>query len=160
MKTGTASGSSFFSSDLDVAGVDEGQENDDAIAQEAEGVGDLAEDEKAQQSGEDDLGIVIDRDFPGGGKGIGGGDAELAAGPKNAAKQQPQQLHRAGHGEIQQGQGQHSQGGKNREAKYHQCAGRTVGGGTPEAGIGPTGGNAAQGAHQRGHQPPGRSAAA
>lgn len=135
-----------------MAGVNENQEQKDPIAQKAESIGDLAEEEKAQQGGKDDLGIVIDRDFPGRGKGIGGGDAELAAGPEHAAEQQPQKLHGAWHGEVHQGQGQQGQAGKDGEKEDHKGAGRAMGGGAPEAGIGRTGGNAARRPHQGGEQ--------
>ena len=58
--------------------------DDEDIAQEAEPVGTVAEEEEAQDGGEDDLGVVVDGQLPGGSTAIGGGDAELpsrAAGP-------------------------------------------------------------------------------
>ena len=72
---------------------------DDEVAQEAEYIGDIAEDEKADDGGENDLRVVIDRDFPGGGVAVSAGDSKLTAGGTDACQQEVQRLLQ-GHGGV------------------------------------------------------------
>ena len=65
---------------------------DQEIAQDAEPVRHIAEDEEAQQGGEDDLGVVIDGDLFGRGTAVGRRDTELAAGGKQSGPQQNERL--------------------------------------------------------------------
>lgn len=58
----------------------DGDAGDDAVADDAEQIWDLAEKQEAKACGEDDLGVVEDRNFPGGSTGVGCRDGELTAG--------------------------------------------------------------------------------
>lgn len=58
-----------------------GCRGDDDVANPAENIGNLTEDEIAENCRKDNLAIVIDGNFSGGGVGIGCGDGELTGLP-------------------------------------------------------------------------------
>ena len=80
---------------------------DDDIAQPAESIGDLPENEIAQDRREDDLAVIVNGNFSCGGEGIGCGDGKLSAGGSKTCQQEGAQLlQRHGlEGEEQVGQG-------------------------------------------------------
>lgn len=53
---------------------------DDAVADDAEQIRDLTEEQEAEACGEDDLRVVKNRNLPGGSTGVGCRNGELAAG--------------------------------------------------------------------------------
>ena len=65
---------------------------DDEIAQPAERIGNLPKDEIAENCRKDNLAIVIDGNFSGGGVGIGCGDGELTACRRKSCKQKNAEL--------------------------------------------------------------------
>ena len=65
---------------------------DDDITQPTEGIGNLSENKIAQNCGENDLAVIVDRNFSCGGEGIGGGDGELTACGRQTSQQQNAEL--------------------------------------------------------------------
>lgn len=65
---------------------------DDEIPQPAEGIGNLSENEIAQDGREDDLAVVVNGNLPCGGVGVSGSDGELAAGGCQTGQKQCAQL--------------------------------------------------------------------
>ena len=66
-----------------------GCRGDDDVANPAENIGNLTEDEIAENCRKDNLAIVIDGNFSGGGVGIGCGDGELTAAASPASRRMP-----------------------------------------------------------------------
>lgn len=69
-----------------------GCRGDDDVANPAENIGNLTEDEIAENCRKDNLAIVIDGNFSGGGVGIGCGDGELTACRRKSCKQENAEL--------------------------------------------------------------------
>ena len=72
--------------------IENGHAADDAVAKNAEPIGDVAEDEKTQNGGKDDLRIVVDGNFAGRSVFVGPGDGKLAACGAKSGCQQAQSL--------------------------------------------------------------------
>ncbi len=95
---------------------------DDDIPQPAEGIGNLSENEIAQDGGENDLAVVVNRNFPSGGIGICRSDGELPAGGCQTSQKQCAQL-RHSHGMIAEDQiGQCHQAGEGGEKEHDEGA--------------------------------------
>ena len=69
-----------------------GCRGDDDVANPAEDIGNLTEDEIAENCRKDNLAIVIDGNFSGGGVGIGCGDGELTACRRKSCTEQYEPL--------------------------------------------------------------------
>ena len=68
--------------------IEYGHTADGRIPQKAEQIGNIAKQAKTDDSRKNDLRIVVNRDFPGGGKAISCGDGELAAGSTETGSNQ------------------------------------------------------------------------
>ncbi len=90
---------------------------DDEISQPAEGIGNLPENEIAQDGGKDDLAVIVNGNFPCGGIGVCRSDGELPAGGCQTGQKQCAQLCHC-HGvvaEEQVGQGHYAGKGGEKE---------------------------------------------
>ena len=95
---------------------------DDDITQPTEGIGNLSENKIAQNCGENDLAVIVDRNFSCGSKGIGGGYGKLSAGCSQSCQKQKNQLF-CRHGMIaEEEMGQGTDAGKSGKNKYNQGA--------------------------------------
>ena len=119
---------------------------DDDIAQPAEGIGDLTENEIAQDCRENDLTVIVDRNFSCGGEGVGGGDGELTTGGRQTCQQQDAKLCQ-GHGmEVEDQVGQGAGAGKCGEEEHDKRPFYTADAHGAHIGISHT-------CHQSAHQP-------
>ena len=92
----------------------------DDVANPAENIGNLTEDEIAENCRKDNLAIVIDGNFSGGGVGIGCGDGELTACRRKYCKQENAELLQR-HGVIAENEiGQGDNAGKCGEKEHDE----------------------------------------
>ena len=125
---------------------------DDQIAQPAEQIRDLVKDQEAQQGGEEDLGVVVDRQFPGGGVGVGRRDGELSPCRRRTGQQEEEKLP-AGHGVVAEdeigGGGRTGEGG---EEEHDEGPGHPLLAQPPDHGVGKARAGAPCKAHQGGKE--------
>lgn len=123
---------------------------DDEIAQPAERIGNLPKDEIAEDGRENNLAIIIDGNFSGGGIGICGGDGELSACRCQACKQKRAKLCRC-HGMIAEEEiGQGANAGKGGEKEHDERPFYPLHAQGTHIGIGNAGTQAAQKTNQGG----------
>ena len=109
--------------------------SDDDIAQPAESIGNLSENEEAEDGRENDLAVIVNRNFTGGGVGIGCCDGELTAGCRQTCQKQGAQL-RHRHGMEAENQiRQSAYAGEGREKEYDERPFYPAGTQCPHIGI-------------------------
>ena len=97
-----------------------GCRGDDDVANPAEDIGNLTEDEIAENCRKDNLAIVVYGNFSGGGIGICGGDGELTACRRKSCKQENTELLQC-HGVIAENEiGQGDNAGKCGEKEHDE----------------------------------------
>lgn len=125
-----------------------GCRGDDDVANPAEDIGNLTEDEIAENCRKDNLAIVIYGNFSGGGVGIGCGDGELTACRRKSCKQENTELLQC-HGVIAENEiGQGDNAGKCGEKEHDEGSFYTIHAQGAYTGIGNAGTQAAEQTNQ------------
>ena len=135
-----------------IDGIENCHSDNQEVTQDTQSVGCLTEKEEPDHSGENNLRIVIDTDFPSGGVGIGGGDGELTARAAQTAADEHTQLIGCGHYKFRSHQRKYGHTGEAGEKQHNHGAEGTALCGTAQTGIGSPCGNTAQQTDQRGKQ--------
>lgn len=126
--------------------------DDQEVPQKAQGIGDLSEQEKADDCRENDLRVVIDTDLTGRGVGVGGGDGKLTACAAQTTADEHAQLIGCGQHKLRSHQWKYGNAGEAGEEQHDHGTEGTALCGTAQTGISATCGNAAQQTDQRGKQ--------
>ncbi len=100
---------------------------DDDIAQPAEGIRDLSENEITQNRRENDLAVIVNGNFSCGGEGIGCGDGKLSAGGSKTCQQEGAQLFQCHGMEVEDQVGQGAETGESGEKEHDEGSFDTAG---------------------------------
>ena len=93
---------------------------DNYIPQNTVSVGQLPKEYESQQRGENDLGIIVDRNLPGGCVAVSCGDGKLAAGGRKACQQQVSCLRRCHGVKVKKQRRERHKAGEGGEKEYNK----------------------------------------